>query len=145
MAYTKNQQDAQGPLYHSSRQGISFPLADALSWILASFYQAQDVIYLTQQGANQPHLAEALPGTVAYLSNLGAGQALAMAGEVLRITEEIVLGTQATSDDQNDKQSFIQATNDLKQAFIGKRRAWDQAAQHLMNVNVAAALDYPQA
>ena len=145
LTYIQNQQDERGALYHSSRQGISFPLTDALSWLVASFYQAQDVMFLAQAGAQQSHLGEALPGTVAYLSRLCLGQALAMAGEVLKITEEIVLGTAATSDDQNDKQNFITATNVLRQQMAGKRHAWEDAAEHLKAVAVAAALDYPQA
>ena len=145
MHYTQKHQDAQGALYHSQRQGISFALADALTWVMASRYQALDVLRLIAQANNLAHLAEALPGTISYLSDLCQWQALRMAGEVLRITEEIILGTQATDDDQADRQAFIQSTADLRGQLTGARAALTRAGEHLAAVTVAAALDYPQA
>jgi alkylation response protein AidB-like acyl-CoA dehydrogenase len=142
--YTQKHQDAQGALYHSQRQGISFALADALTWIMASRYQALGVMRLIAHANDLPHLAEALPGTISYLSNLCQWQALRMAGEVLRITEEIILGTQAADDDQADRQAFIQSTTDLRGQLTGARAALTRAGEHLTAVTVAAALDYPQ-
>ena len=40
-------------LYHSSRQGVTFPLADALCWLLAARYLILDVLELEEKGAGQ--------------------------------------------------------------------------------------------
>ena len=58
--------DADGDkLYHSSRQGVTFPLADALCWLLASRQQILDVLELEAKGPENPVVAEGLAGTVA--------------------------------------------------------------------------------
>ena len=56
--------DADGStLYHSARQGVTFPLADALCWLLASRSQILDVMELARQGPSHPTVAEGLTGT----------------------------------------------------------------------------------
>ena len=56
--------DADGAkLYQSTRQGVTFPLADALCWLLASRCQILDVLELEKTGARRiPVVAEGLPG-----------------------------------------------------------------------------------
>jgi alkylation response protein AidB-like acyl-CoA dehydrogenase len=45
--HLKNSTDAEGhKLYHGQRQGVTFPLADALCWLLASRAQILDVVEL---------------------------------------------------------------------------------------------------
>ena len=41
-------------LYQSSRQGVTFPLADTLAWLLAARQQILDVVELEQAGASHP-------------------------------------------------------------------------------------------
>jgi alkylation response protein AidB-like acyl-CoA dehydrogenase len=85
--------DADGAkLYHSSRQGVTFPLADALCFLLGSRAQILDVIELEKKGPQNPTVAEALPGMLAFLSDLCHVQAARAAGEAGRICAELVFG-----------------------------------------------------
>jgi alkylation response protein AidB-like acyl-CoA dehydrogenase len=85
--------DADGKaLYRDHRQGITFPMADALCWLLASFFQIRDVLRLEEEGSASPNLAESLPGFVWFLTHLAHVQAARAAGEVARICTEQVFG-----------------------------------------------------
>ena len=85
--------DADGTkLYHKSRQGVTFPLADALCWLLAARQFVLDVIELDTKGAANPALADGLAGTVAFFTDLCHVQNARAAGEVSRICAEIVHG-----------------------------------------------------
>lgn len=81
-----------GKLYHAQRQGVTFPMADALCWLLASRCQILDVLELEARGASDPVAAEGLAGTVQFLSDLCHTQAAQAAGEVSRICAELVFG-----------------------------------------------------
>jgi alkylation response protein AidB-like acyl-CoA dehydrogenase len=85
--------DAAGnKLYHGNRQGVTFPMADAVCWLLASRHQILDVLELEQRGAGDSVLSESLPGTVQFLSDLCHVQAAQAAGEVGRVCAELVFG-----------------------------------------------------
>src|SRR3954452_10749137 len=85
--------DAAGnKLYHGNRQGVTFPMADALCWLLASRRQILVVMELEQRGYGDAVLAETLPGTVQFLSDLCHVQAAQAAGEVGRICAQLVFG-----------------------------------------------------
>jgi alkylation response protein AidB-like acyl-CoA dehydrogenase len=85
--------DAAGDkLYHGQRQGVTFPMADALCWLLASRCQILDVLELERQGAGDPAVADGLVSTVQFLSDLCHVQAAQAAGEVARICAELVFG-----------------------------------------------------
>jgi alkylation response protein AidB-like acyl-CoA dehydrogenase len=85
--------DAAGnKLYHGQRQGVTFPMADALCWLLASRCQILDVLELERRGAGDPTVADSLEGTVQFLSDLCHVQAGQAAGEVSRICAELVFG-----------------------------------------------------
>jgi alkylation response protein AidB-like acyl-CoA dehydrogenase len=87
--------DAEGAkLYQSARQGVTFPLADALCWLLASRYQILDVLELERKGPENPSVAEGLSGTINFLTDLCHVQAARAAGEVGRICAELVFGSQ---------------------------------------------------
>jgi alkylation response protein AidB-like acyl-CoA dehydrogenase len=81
-----------GKLYHGQRQGVTFPLADALCWLVASRAQILDVLELEAKGPNDPVASEGLEGTVQFLSDLCHAQAAQAAGEVSRICAELVFG-----------------------------------------------------
>jgi alkylation response protein AidB-like acyl-CoA dehydrogenase len=81
-----------GALYQNARQGVTFPLADALCWLLASRSQILDVLELDKQAPNYPTLAEGLPGLMQFLTDLCHVQAAHAAGEVGRICAELVHG-----------------------------------------------------
>jgi len=85
--------DADGTgLYHSARQGVTFPLADALCWLLASRSQILDVMELAKKGPSHPTVAEGLPGLLNFLTDLCHVQCSHAAGEVGRVCAELVYG-----------------------------------------------------
>lgn len=91
--HLRNATDATGSkLYHGQRQGVTFPMADALCWLLASRCQILDVLELEKRGAEDTAVAEGLPGTLQFLSDLCHVQAAQAAGEVGRICAELVFG-----------------------------------------------------
>ena len=91
--YVLNAKDADGDkLYHKARQGVTFPLADALCWLLAARQFILDVLELETRGPANPALAEGLPGTVAFFTDLCHVQAARAAGEVGRLCAELVHG-----------------------------------------------------
>ena len=83
---------AGNKLYHGQRQGVTFALADALCWLLASRTQIIDVLELETRGAFDAVVAEGLEGTVQFLSDLCHVQAAQAAGEASRICAELVFG-----------------------------------------------------
>lgn len=85
--------DADGAkLFHKTRQGVTFPLADALCWLLAARQMILDVVELERNAAANPALSEGLPGTLAAFSDLCHVQTARTAGEVGRICAELVYG-----------------------------------------------------
>jgi alkylation response protein AidB-like acyl-CoA dehydrogenase len=93
LQYLQEAKDADGArLYHKTRQGVTFPLADALCWLLAARQFILDVVELETKGGENPALADGLPGFVSFFTDLCHVQAARAAGEVSRITAEIVFG-----------------------------------------------------
>ena len=91
--YLQRATDPDGnKLYHGQRQGVTFALADALCWLLASRYQILDVLEVEARGPENPVVAEGLAGTVQFLSDLCHTQAAQAAGEASRICGELVFG-----------------------------------------------------
>ena len=85
--------DADGTrLYHKSRQSVTFPLADALCWLLAARQFILDVIELAEKGSANPALSDGLPGFVNFFTDLCHVQSARAAGEVGRICAELVYG-----------------------------------------------------
>jgi len=110
--HLQNATDAAGnKLYHGQRQGVTFPLADALSWLLASRSQILDVLELEQRGQSDPVASEGLAGTVQFLSDLCHTQAAHAAGEASRISAELVFGYNAhpSWDEQEHRNCFSRA------------------------------------
>ena len=91
--YLQTSTDPAGnKLYHGQRQGVTFALADALCWLLASRAQILDVLELEARGQDDAVASEGLAGTVQFLSDLCHTQAAQAAGEVSRICAELVFG-----------------------------------------------------
>ena len=85
--------DAEGAkLYQSSRQGVTFPLADALCWLLGARSLILDVLELEKKGPEVPTVAEGLPGLLAFYTDLCHVQSARAAGEVGRVAAELVYG-----------------------------------------------------
>jgi alkylation response protein AidB-like acyl-CoA dehydrogenase len=93
LKYLQKATDPAGnKLYHGQRQGVTFPLADALCWLLASRHQILDVLELERNGSADPSVADGLADTLLFLSDLCHVQAAQAAGEVSRICAELVFG-----------------------------------------------------
>jgi alkylation response protein AidB-like acyl-CoA dehydrogenase len=79
-------------LFQGSRQAVTFPMADALCWLVASRAQILDVEELRKRGPENLAAAEGLEGTLQFLTDLCHVQAARAAGEVSRICSELVFG-----------------------------------------------------
>jgi alkylation response protein AidB-like acyl-CoA dehydrogenase len=91
--HLQNATDASGAkLFQGPRQGVVFPFADALAWLLAARCLVLDVVELERKGAENPVVAEGLPGLVRFYDDLAHVQAARAAGEVGRICAELVYG-----------------------------------------------------
>jgi hypothetical protein len=85
--------DADGTnLYQSARQGVSFPMADALCWLLAARQLILDVRELDTSGGGNAAMAEGFEGLRQFYVDLCAIQSARAAGEVGRICSELVFG-----------------------------------------------------
>jgi len=85
--------DADGAkLYHKSRQGVTFPLADALCWLLAARQFILDVVELEEKGQAGSAAADGLNGFLGFFTDLCHVQSARAAGEVGRICAELVHG-----------------------------------------------------
>jgi len=141
MDYLSQNTDAAGkPLYHGQRQGAVFPMADALCWLLASYHQILDTVELADKGALNPALSEGLPGYVKFFSDLCCIQAAKAAGEVAKITSELVYGYQERS---KPLEEYEKLRTKIGTAMAGSRLAKDDAAEALTKVMIPEALDYP--
>lgn len=93
LAHLQTAKDADGkPLWNGNRHGVVFPMADALCWLIAAYYQIQDVMELAEKGPMNPVVAEGLEGSLNFFSDLAHVQVARAAGEVGRICAELVYG-----------------------------------------------------
>jgi alkylation response protein AidB-like acyl-CoA dehydrogenase len=81
-----------GKLYHGQRQGVTFPMADALCWLLASRCQILDALALSAHQADSPEADEEVQGTAEFFTDLCHTQVARASGETLRICAELVFG-----------------------------------------------------
>jgi alkylation response protein AidB-like acyl-CoA dehydrogenase len=85
--------DAAGQkLFAGPRQGVTFPLADALAWLMAARCFVLDVVELGEKGDQNPVVAEGLPGLLRFYEDLSHVQAARASGEAGRICAELVYG-----------------------------------------------------
>ena len=146
----KDANDAK--LYHSPRQGVTFPMADALCWLLSARQMLLDVLELEAKGPENPVVAEGLEGTLSFYLDLCHAQAARSAGEVGRICAELVHGYGAHPDTcgaggcaagNADLEVFSALRTKVDCSLAGARLAKDRAAQALAGVMIPEALDYP--
>ncbi len=83
---------AGGKLFQGPRQGVTFPLSDALAWLVAARAFVLDVVELEEKGSENPVVAEGLPGLARFYEDLAHVQCARAAGEVGRICAELVYG-----------------------------------------------------
>jgi len=151
-----------GKLYHSPRQGVTFPLADALSWLLGARQLVLDVVELETKGPANSVVAEGLAGLVGFFTDLCHVQCARAAGEAGRICAELVFGYNRhpswdarACEDGCEKakagpcvtfeglDAFTALRTKLDGCLTGARLAKDHAAKALTTVMIPEALDYP--
>ncbi len=90
--YLEKATDAHGDrLYQSARQGVTFPLADALCWLLATRYFILDVMELASRASEDRQLA----GLAEFFTDLCHVESARAAGEVGRICSQLIFGYKA--------------------------------------------------
>ena len=119
---------------------MTFALADALCWLIATRQQFLDVLRLESKGMADPSLAEGLPGTVNFLIDLCHVHSASAAGEVGRICAELVYGYNA---EPVELAEFATQRAQLDAGLAGARLAKDRAGDALTKVMIPEALDYP--
>jgi alkylation response protein AidB-like acyl-CoA dehydrogenase len=123
LKFLQNAADPSGnKLYHGQRQGVTFPLADALSRLLASRCQILDVLEVERHGGEDPVASEGLAGTVQFLIDLCHVQAARAAGEVSSICAELVFGyTRHPSWDEQEHRNcfFASELEELEETMPG--------------------------
>ncbi|MGA3046134.1 MAG: acyl-CoA dehydrogenase family protein [Terracidiphilus sp.] len=107
-------------LYHGQRQGVTFPMADALCWLLSSHCQILDSLELTARGKDSSAEGEGLEETAEFFTDLCHNQAARASGEVSRICAELVFGynQHPAWDESGCKQCFMAAELDAYEATM---------------------------
>ena len=142
IGFLQKAKDANGrPLYHGKRQGVTFPFADSICWILASRSLISDVVTLRDEGSSHPVLGENINQYLGFYADLCHIQVTRAAGETSKICAELVYGY--ASDSADSLQEFAQLRSDLDISMTGTGIARDRAAQSLAHVMIPEALDYP--
>jgi alkylation response protein AidB-like acyl-CoA dehydrogenase len=163
LEHLQKAKDADGSaLYHGQRQGVSFSMADALCWLLASRYLILDVLELERKGPENPVTAEGLTGLVKFMTDLCHVQAARASGEAGRVCAELVFGylrhpawggqvegccagrKAGPCPNACDLAWFSELRSKLDVCLTGSRLAKDRAAKALAHVMIPEALDYPQ-
>ena len=71
LEFLQNAKDDEGrKLYHNKRQGVTFPMADALGWLLGPYFMATDVMELIEKGPMSPTLAEGLEDLTSFYKDM---------------------------------------------------------------------------
>jgi len=138
--HLQTSKDADGKkLFSGNRQGVTFPMADAVSWLAAARCFVDDVQELKRKGPENPLLAESLEDTLGFFADLCALQNARAAGEVARICAELVYGYASSA----DVSEFPALRASVDAALAGARLARDRAGEAITGVMIPEALDYP--
>jgi len=138
--------DANGrPLAQNTRHGVLFPMADAISWLLAARSLLADVQELAAKGPEHPVVGPEIEGYLNTFTDLGALQAGRAAAEVGRIAAELFYGYVTAADQTGEAGATFQKLRAaLDASLAGTRLAKDRAAKALSQIMIPEALDYPQ-
>jgi hypothetical protein len=141
--YLGNAKDADGGrLYKNQRQGVLFPLADAISWLVAARSLIADVQELAKKGPDHPVVGADIEGYVNTFNDLCNIQAARAAGEVARICAELFYGYVNTAD-QAAAAEFQACRAKVDASMAGFKLAKDRAGAALAAIMIPEALDYP--
>ncbi len=144
--YISCHKDAKGrPLAQNTRHGVLFPMADAISWILAARSFLSDVRELAAKGPEHPVVGPEIEGYLNTFTDLCHLQAAHTAGEIGRISAELFYGYVAAEEQIGEAGAeFQKLQTALNVSMVGARLAKDRAAKALSHVMIPEALDYPQ-
>ncbi|HSH09274.1 MAG TPA: acyl-CoA dehydrogenase family protein, partial [Oceanipulchritudo sp.] len=141
--WLQEHKDAAGrPLFHGKRQGVTFPLADSVCWLLACRCQLQDLLELKKSGPTNAVVAENLSDYLAFFADLCFVQTARAAGEISRICGNLVFAYAADAGDPRLAE-FDQLRAKLDRVLAGSGLAKDRAANALTGVMIPETLDYP--
>jgi alkylation response protein AidB-like acyl-CoA dehydrogenase len=143
--YLSTAKDAFGKdLYTNQRHGVTYPLADALAWLVASYHLVLDVLELAAKGPENPALTEGIDGLVTFYNDLSHVHSATAAGEAGRICAELVFGYRATPDEAlAELAPFAILRAKVDASLAGSKLAKDRAADSLAQVMIPEVLDYP--
>lgn len=134
--------DPQGrSLSQSQRHGALFPMADAISWLLAARSFVADIRELAVKGPDHPVIGPEIEGYLNTFTDLAHTQIARATGEVARICAELVYGYDAATAEQTAAFQTLRAQVDA--SLKGARLAKDRAARALTQIMIPEALDYP--
>jgi len=154
LEFLQNNKDAEGrKLFHNKRQGVTFPMADALGWLCAPYFLAGDVMELIEKGPMSPTLAEGLDDLTGFYKDICHVQAARAAGEVSRICTELIYGfyeckcvnPEAGECPADTLARFRELKAKVDMCMAGSRVSKDRAGNALTGVMIPEALDYPMA
>ena len=141
LVFLQGNKDANGKtLYGGQRQGVMFPMADALAWLLGARQLILDTLELEIKGPENPTLAEGLSGVLNFYSDLCGVQAARAAGEVGKVCAELVYGYQLAV---TALKPFAELRAKTDASLVGVRFSKDRAAEAVAQVMIPEALDYP--
>jgi len=141
--YLQGHKDANNrALYHGKRQGVTFPFADSICWLLASYYQLQDLLELKQAGPMNPVVAENLDDYLAFFADLSFVQTSRAAGEVARICSNLVF-SYSSGEENGELSEYDVLRGKMDRTTAGSGLAKDRAAAALTGVMIPETLDYP--
>ena len=145
-AHINTTRDANGrPLAQNTRHGVLFPMADAISWLLAARSLLSDVQELAAKGPEHPVVGSEIEGYVNTFTDLCHIQAARAAGETGRIGAELFYGYAASAGQTGEARAAFQKLHAaLDESLAGSRLAKDRAAKALSQIMIPEALDYPQ-
>jgi alkylation response protein AidB-like acyl-CoA dehydrogenase len=143
LAFVNASKDALGrPLAQSQRHGVLFPMADAISWLLAARSLVADVRELAVKGPEHPVVGPEIEGYLNTFTDLAHTQIARAVGEAARICAELVYGYGAATEAATAEFQALRAKADA--SLAGARLAKDRTARALTQVMIPEALDYPQ-
>ena len=145
-AHIQTAKDANGrPLSQNTRHGVLFPMADAISWLLAARSLLADVQELEAKGPAHPVVGPEIEGYVNTFTDLSHMQAAHAAGEVGRVCADLFYGYVASTDQAGEARAAFQKLHAaVDESLVGSRLAKDRVAKALSTVMIPEALDYPQ-
>lgn len=128
-------------VYSSSSQGISFPLADALSGLLAARSFILDIVELDSKGRENPNVNSELESFTGFFTDLSYIQASKMALDNIKVLSEIIFGIEAM---KGYTETFIKERHKVETNLKDLHDSKQRVGLSIQAVMIPEVLDYPQ-